>query len=315
MIISASRRTDIPAFYSEWFYNRFKEGFLYVKNPMNRKQISKILLNQNVIDCIVFWTKNPEPMLEKLNLMSPYVYYFQYTLNPYGNMIEKNVPAIDKSIHTFKRLSDQIGPDRVIWRYDPIFFTDEYNYSDHLRSYEAIAKQLSNFTNKCVISFLDVYKKCKKNMESISYKTLTDNEMLKLSFEFIQISKEFKIEIETCAEKIDLTSIGIHQGKCIDDKLISKISKKKLKIGKDKTQRDVCGCITSIDIGAYNSCEHNCMYCYANYDTSAVLKNISEYDPQSVLLCCKLRGDEKITERKMISNFEIRRKEYQLQMF
>ena len=315
MIISASRRTDIPAFYSEWIYNRFKEGFLYVRNPMNRKQISKILLNQIAIDCIVFWTKNPKPMLDKLSLLNPYVYYFQYTLNPYGNMIEKNVPTIDKSMHTFKLLSDRIGPDRVIWRYDPIFFTDEYNYSNHLRSFESIAKQLSNFTSKCVISFLDVYRKSEKNMKSINYRILTNNEMLEISSEFIQIAKKYEIEIETCAEEIDLTSIGIHRGKCIDDKLISKISKKKLNIGKDKNQRDSCGCVDSIDIGAYNTCKHNCMYCYANYDISAVLKNVSEYDPQSTLLCWKLRGDEKITERKMISNFEIPGKGHQLKMF
>lgn len=315
MIISASRRTDIPAFYSNWFFNRIKEGFLYVRNPMNRKQISKILLNKEVVDCIVFWTKNPAPMMDKLKQLSEYVYYFQYTLNPYGNKIEKNVPKIEKSLFNFKTLSDQIGSDRIIWRYDPIFYTDGFNYSDHLQFFEKIAKSLSKYIKKCVISFLDVYKKCEKNMRPILFQTLEDAEMLNIAREFSLICQEYGIEIETCAEEIDLSKIGIMRGKCIDDKLISKISHKNIKVKKDKTQRDVCGCVASIDIGSYNSCKHNCIYCYANYDLNTVLKNIQQHDPQSELLYGRLFGDEKITERKMISLFDLNSIGYQMKMF
>lgn len=315
MILSASRRTDIPAFYSEWFFNRVKEGFLYVKNPMNRKQISKILINQSVVDCIVFWTKNPKPMFDKLDLINQFAYYFQYTLNPYGNSIEQKVPSIETSINNFKFLSDKIGPEKVIWRYDPIFITNEFNSENHLLSFEKIAGSLSNYTSKCVISFLDVYKKCERNMKTLKYRTLTDNEKFIISSKISKIALEFGIKVETCAEEIDLTSIGIHKGKCIDDELISKISKKNLNIKKDKTQRDVCGCVSSIDIGTYNTCRHNCIYCYANYDMKTVLKNSKEHDKQSALLSGKLIGDEKITERKMFSHFETKSKEYQLKLF
>jgi DNA repair photolyase len=315
MILSVSRRTDIPAFYSEWFFNRIKEGFLYVKNPINRKQISKIMIKQNVIDCIVFWTKNPKPMLDNLDLLSEYAYYFQYTLNPYGKTIEQNVPFLDESINIFKRLSDKIGPEKVIWRYDPIFITKEFNSIKHIYTFEKIAKSLSKYTDKCVISFLDVYKKCERNMKILMYRTLTDEEILILSSEISKIAMEHGIILETCAEEIDLTSIGIIKGKCIDDELISKISNKNLIIGKDKNQREICGCVASIDIGSYNTCKHNCIYCYANYDLNTVLKNSNEHDNHSALLCGSLLGDEKITERKMVSNFASKGKGCQLELF
>ncbi|MBW2011811.1 MAG: DUF1848 domain-containing protein [Deltaproteobacteria bacterium] len=315
MIISASRRTDIPAFYSSWFFNRIKEGFLYVRNPMNRKQISKIMLNKEVVDCIVFWTKNPKPMMDKLRKLSEYVYYFQYTLNPYGNQIEKNVPKLEKSIINFKTLSDQIGPDRIIWRYDPIFYTNGFNYFDHIHFFKKIAKNLSKYTSKCVISFLDVYKKCEKNMKSIQFQSLDETEMFNIARELSLICQENDIKIETCAEEIDLSRIGVMRGKCIDDELISNISHKNIKVKKDKTQRDVCGCVDSIDIGAYNSCKHNCIYCYANYDIDTVFKNIQQHDPQSALLYGHLLGDEKITERKMISLFDLKPSAYQMKLF
>jgi hypothetical protein len=254
-------------------------------------------------------------MFDNLDLLTEYAYYFQYTLNPYGKAIEKNVPFLDESINIFKTLSDKIGPEKVIWRYDPIFITKEFNYSKHISSFEKIAKSLSKYTNKCVISFLDVYKKCERNMKTLMYRTLTDEETLILASEISKIATEHGIILETCAEEIDLTSIGINKGKCIDDELISKISNKNLIIGKDKNQREICGCVASIDIGAYNTCKHNCIYCYANYDLNTVLKNSNEHDNHSALLCGSLLGDEKINERKMVSNFASKGKGFQLELF
>lgn len=169
MILSVSRRTDIPNYYSEWFYNRIKEEFLYVRNPMNPHQISKIDLSPDVVDCIVFWTKNPEPMINRLDELAAYHYYFQFTLTGYGKEIECNVPhKRERMIPVFQELSKRIGKQKVIWRYDPIIFTKTYTPEYHLKAFEQIAMALRGYTEKCVISFVDVYAKNKKNMKSIN---------------------------------------------------------------------------------------------------------------------------------------------------
>ena len=158
MILSVSRRTDIPAFYSEWFFNRIKEGYVCVRNPMNIHQISKIALTPNLIDCIVFWSKNPYPMLSRLDELKDYMYYFQFTINPYDTVLEQQVPGKKHVIETFKRLSDLISPDRVIWRYDPIILTDTISVDYHIKYFEELAKRLHTYTKTCIISFLDLYK-------------------------------------------------------------------------------------------------------------------------------------------------------------
>ena len=164
MIISVSRRTDIPAFYSEWFFNRLKAGEVLVRNPMNARQISKIKLTPDAVDGIVFWTKNPAPMLDRLYLLKDYIYYFQFTLNAYGKEIESGVPSKNRFvIPTFQRLSDLIGPDRIVWRYDPIFLNETYTIDYHIYYFEKLARRLSPFTRKCTISFLDSY----RNIESL----------------------------------------------------------------------------------------------------------------------------------------------------
>ena len=154
MILSVSRRTDIPNYFSEWFFNRIKEGFVYVRNPLNPHQVSKIDITQNVVDCIVFWTKNPEPMLNRLDELTSYNYYFQFTLTGYGKDVERNVPhKKEKMIPIFQELSKKIGMKKVIWRYDPIIFTKKYTPEYHLKAFEQIATALQGHTEKCVIRF------------------------------------------------------------------------------------------------------------------------------------------------------------------
>ncbi len=305
MIISASRRTDIPAFYSEWFFNRLEESYLYSQNPMNRKQISKISLSKELVDCFVFWTKNPEPMMDKLHLLDGYNYYFQFTLNSYNHKVEVDVPNKNQLVETFKKLSNNIGYDRVIWRYDPLFCTHDFDYEYHRKYFEKLAEKLSGYTKRCVISFYDDYRKCGKNMRNIGYYEFKPDEMKHIANEFALIGKKYGISIETCAEDIDLGSIGIKHGKCIDDELIARIGGRKIDVQKDSNQRLLCGCVTSIDIGAYDTCPHNCLYCYANVNKEQVAKNYKLHNPQSPLLKGNLQGDEKITERKMKSLFEI----------
>ena len=164
MILSVSRRTDIPNYYSQWFYNRIKEGFVYVRNPMNTHQVSRIEITPDVVDCIVFWTKNPEPMMERLEELSAYHYYFQFTLTGYGRDMEPGIPhKREKMIPVFQALSDRIGKEKVIWRYDPIIFSQRYTPEYHLKAFEQIAMALKGFTEKCVISFVDEYAKNRKN--------------------------------------------------------------------------------------------------------------------------------------------------------
>lgn len=304
MIISASRRTDIPAFYSKWFFNRIKEGFVLVRNPLNFNQVSKITLNPKVVDCIVLWSKNPRPMLKRLEELKDYRYYFQFTINSYDKSIEPNVPGKRYIIKTFIDLSKLIGRERVIWRYDPIMLTDIFNKEYHYKWFEYLAERLHDYTNKCVISFLDVYKKTERNLKNIKITPLSKSDMEEIAYKLSSIASKYNLILESCSEEIDLSKDGIEHGKCIDDRLISRISGCNLKIDKDPNQREICGCVKSIDIGTYNTCGHGCLYCYANFSKERVRKQLLEYDSKSPLLIGRLNGNEKITNRKVKSYFE-----------
>ncbi len=302
MIISASRRTDIPTYYSDWFFNRIKEGYVLVRNPMNAHQISKISLSPDVVDGIVFWTKNPTPMLDKLDLLKDYMYYFQFTLNAYGQDVEAGVPSKNNIIvPSFQKLSDLIGPDRVIWRYDPIFLNETYTAEYHVRYFEELAKRLSPYTKKCTISFLDFYRNTEKNIAGLSIQKFTPEVQELLAKNLSEIAHSYGLKMDTCAEGIDLQKYGIEHARCIDDHLFGKLLNCPLKVGKDKNQRLECGCIESLDIGAYNTCKNGCRYCYANYSTKTVHTNAGKHNPQSPLLIGEVGPEDKITERKMHS--------------
>lgn len=302
MIISASRRTDIPTYYSNWFFNRIMDGYVLVRNPMNTHQISKIPLTPDVVDGIVFWTKNPIPMLDQLDFLRDYMYYFQFTLNSYAQDVETHVPNKQKHIiPAFKKLSDMIGPDRVIWRYDPIFLSDTYTPEYHIRYFERIAKELSPYTRKCTISFIDFYRNTSKNVLGLSLRDFPEETQKNLAKELAAIAHSYGLRIDTCAEGIELREYGIEHARCIDDRLLSKLLDCPLDIGKDKSQRLECGCIESIDIGAYNTCRNGCKYCYANYSEKTVCSNFAKHIPDSPLLFGEVGPDDKITERKVIS--------------
>lgn len=302
MIISASRRTDIPTYYSEWFFNRIKEGYLLVRNPMNAHQISKISLSPDVVDGIVFWTKNPTPMLDNLDLLKDYTYYFQFTLNAYGQDVESGVPSKNnKIIPAFQQLSDKIGPDRVIWRYDPIFLSKTYTIDYHLRYFEELAKRLAPYTRKCTISFLDFYRNTERNISNLEIDKFTLDIQETLAQQLVEIAHSYGLQMDTCAEGIDLQKYGITHARCIDDRLFEKLLGCPLKVGKDKNQRLECGCVESIDIGTYNTCRNGCKYCYANYSAKAVNTNSCKHNPTSPLLIGEVDPDDKITERAMHS--------------
>lgn len=311
MILSVSRRTDIPAFYSEWFFDRIKNGFVYVRNPMNIHQISKIDISPDVTDCIVFWTKNPEPMLNRLEELSSYNYYFQFSLTGYGKDIESNVPhKKEKMIPIFQELSKKIGMKKVIWRYDPIIFTKKYSPEYHIKAFEQIAIALKSYTEKCVISFVDTYAKNAKEMDALGYYEADRNTLSDFAKTIAKIARDNGMSLGSCAESIDLEDVGIEHNCCIDKGLIEEIIGCRLKVEKDKNQRSECGCVESIDIGTYNTCKNGCKYCYANYSDESVIKNCRLYDPKSPLLCSIMDENDRITER-MVKSL----KEQQLSIF
>lgn len=302
MILSVSRRTDIPNYYSDWFIARIKEGFLYVRNPMNAHQISKIDLSPEVVDCIVFWTKNPANMIEKLEDLQKYMYYFQFTMTGYGKDVEPNLPnKREELIPTFKRLSEKIGKERVIWRYDPILIGKRYTIDYHLKAFEEIASNLADYTEKVVISFVDLYSKTQRNTKELDIKQITNEEMIELAREMAQIASKYNLIIETCAEQINLHEVGIQHGSCIDKKLIERLLGCKLIAEKDKNQREECGCFESVEVGAYNTCLNGCKYCYANFNNSKVEEYVKLYNQDSTLLCGNISSDDRITERKVKS--------------
>ena len=298
MIISVSRRTDIPACYAQWFFNRIKEGFALVRNPINPHLISRIKLTPEIVDGIVFWTKNPLPMIDKLDLLKAYDYYFQFTLTPYGPEIEPGLPSNkDELVHTFCQLSDRIGPERVIWRYDPIMLAAKYTADFHIQAFEKLTRQLHSYTNKCTISFIDVYRKISKRLQEFKLLDADEDKLLEVGKAFAEIANSYGMVIDACAEKIDLSPLGIKPARCIDVRLFEKMCGCILKIGKDKNQRPECGCAESVDIGMYNTCLNGCRYCYANYSDATVTANFRKHDPISPLLFGEIGKDDVIRDR------------------
>jgi len=299
MILSASRRTDIPAFFHEWFLNRLKEGFALVRNPMNASQISKVTLAPDIVDCIVFWTKNPEAMIPWLDRLDGYHYYFQFTLTPYGKETETHLPDKAKIIDTFRRLSDRLGAHRVVWRYDPIFINAKYSISYHAEHFGIIANALRGYTEKATISFIDMYSKTERNMSGQKPEIIGQETKREIARQLANAARENSLAIETCAEDIELCQYGITRARCIDGDLASRIIGCPIDIRKDKSQRPECGCVASVDIGAYNTCLHGCLYCYANHGHSAALENTQAHDKSSPLLIGRA---DCYTEREAKSN-------------
>ena len=301
MIISASRRTDIPAFYSEWFMNRIRSGYLITRNPMNAKQLLRIVLTPDIVDCIVFWTKNPIPMIPKLDELKDYCFYFQFTLTGYGRDVEMHLPDKKKDlIPAFQQLSEKIGSERVIWRYDPILLNDRYTMEYHKKAFAQIAEALKGYTEKCVFSYVDSYTRNMKAMKSLGVKDITAEEMEELAIYIRDTAAENNMTVATCAEKIDLGALGIEHNACVDKALIERLTGGKIKDTKknikDSGQRIECKCMLSKEVGTANTCGNGCIYCYANYSQASVKESMAKYDPKSPILCDRIAPDEVIKD-------------------
>lgn len=302
MIISASRRTDIPTYYSEWLFNRLREEYVLVRNPMNTHQIGRISLSPDVVDGLVLWTKNPIPMLGRLHELEKYNFYFQFTLNAYGKDVEPNIPSKnDTIIPAFIQLSKEVGRDRVIWRYDPILLNADYTMEYHSKYFKRLAAKLSEYTEKCTVSFLDLYKNTARNVQPLQIQIETHDQQLELLSTFSEIAHHYGIYIDTCAEAIELNGLQIPHACCIDTERLERLGHCQLKAEKDKNQRPECGCVASIDIGAYNTCKNGCLYCYANYSSKTVQTNSEKHNPNSPLLFGEVGEDDTVNERKVKS--------------
>lgn len=284
-IISASRRTDIPAFYARWFMHRVRAGYVEVPNPFNARQIRTVSLLPDAVDAIVFWTRHASPLLpflpelEQRGLSS----VFQYTITGYPSLLEPHVPSLSQALDTFIQLSEQIGPERLIWRFDPVIISAHTPPEWILEQFQNIACTLEGHTRQVVISFLDDYAKTRRNLRVLGElqlkEPLAEPALLDMLCTHLgQIAAQHHLQISACAEPVDLRPWGIAPGHCISAAWLNSVFNLDLPGKKDPGQRKECGCIRSVDIGAYNTCAHGCTYCYATYNAARVTLNRQQHD-------------------------------------
>jgi DNA repair photolyase len=272
-----------------------------VRNPMNRNQVRRVSLRPKDVDGVVFWTKNPEPLLGKLDAFRDYAYYFQFTLTGYDREVEMNLPSHERRLETFLRLSEMIGPERVLWRYDPILLSRKYTVDWHLETFHRYAERLKGATRRATISFVDTYSRNKKRLEALQSLEIDEETMRTMAWEISAIARLNGMQAVACAEETELIDCGVGPASCVDAELLSRISGKALNAGKDSNQREACGCAASVDIGAYNTCPNGCLYCYANYSPALLNTNLAKRDDHSPILCDHPTGADQITERKLPS--------------
>ncbi len=300
MIINTGSRTDIPAYYSDWFYNRIRDSYVLARNPYYPQQVTRLSLSPEVVDCLCFCTKNPEPMLERLDELVAYGQFWFVTITPYGKDIEPGVPDKDRVMASFQRLSKKVGKHAVGWRYDPIFLTEKYSLEFHVQAFEKMAKTLCGYTEQCVISFIDLYEKTKKNFPEARVVSRQEQEWI--AEKFVEIGRRYDMQIYTCLENESLAQFGVDTSGCMTQKVIERAIGQNLEIPKSlQAAREGCHCLLGNDIGMYNTCGHGCLYCYANYDMETVRKNRRLHDPASPLLIGRLREVDVVKDAKQKS--------------
>ena len=293
MILMVSGRTDIVAFYSKWFMNRYHEEFVDVRNPFNPKLVSRI--NFNNVNLIMFCTKNPIPIVNHLKEINKPI-LFHVTLTPYNKDIEPNVPDKKKIIEAIKQISQIIGPDNIYIRYDPIFLNDKYNLDYHKRTFNKMCQLLNGYVKHIIISFIDDYKNVRKNYKYLNYKELTEEDYKTIGLSFSKSAKENNMTIQTCFEEKNLIEYGFIKEDCLSHTLAYKLTGKTFNTWKAR-KGNKCNCVEMVDIGAYNTCKHLCKYCYANFDEQAISNNVIKHNPNSSLLIGELNKDDIIKER------------------
>lgn len=294
MILFVSGRTDIPAFYSNWFINRVEAGFVDVRNPFNQKLVSRIYFSD--VDLIMFCSKNPLPMINKLDTLNVPV-LFHVTITPYSKDVEPNISDKRLIIEGVKKLSLVLGIDNVVVRYDPIFLSDKYNVDYHIKAFDKLCKNLNGYVNKIIVSFMDEYKNVRSNKNILKYRAFTREDYKKIGEAFSKSAHDNGMSVQTCFEDEDLTQYGFVKGECLSHELAYILTGKKFKSSNVRKEKK-CECVQMVDIGDYNSCMHMCKYCYANYDEKAVSNNFERHDDNSSLLIGSIQRDDVIKVRK-----------------
>ncbi|WP_124100591.1 DUF1848 domain-containing protein [Ruminococcus sp. Marseille-P6503] len=283
MIINTGGRTDTVQYYTEWLLNRFKEGYVLTRNPLFPNKVNRYELDPGKVDCVVFCSKNYKPILSGLHeITDRFNTYFHYTITAYGKDIEPGVPPIEESMHTLVSLSEQVGRKRVAWRYDPVLLTEKYTVETHLQTFEHMAGVLAPYIDRCIFSFVEMYKKLKTNMPELI--PLTERDKEKLAEGLGGIAEKYGIAIQTCGTNGDYTRYGINKSGCMTLDILGKANGIEFKNLKHKGTRQGCHCIESRDIGAYDTCMNGCKYCYANKSSRRAFENYKYHDPASPLL-------------------------------
>lgn len=293
MILNVSGRTDIVAFYSKWLMNRYKEGFVDVRNPFYPSQISRIYFED--VDAIMFCTKNPIPILKNIEKIDKPI-IFHVTLTPYKKDIEPNVPPKGNIIEAIKKLSKIVGIDNLYVRYDPVFISDEYNLDYHISAFNNMCTLLNGYVKHIIISFIDDYKNVRNNINSLKIKELTELDYKTIGLNFSKSAKENNMTVQTCFEDKNLIEYGFIQGECLSKEMAFNLTGKKFKKWSAR-KGNKCNCVEMVDIGVYNSCKHFCKYCYANYDEAIVQDNYQNHNPNSSLLIGELSDNDIIKVR------------------
>jgi len=307
MILNVSSRTDIPSFYSKWLLKRFEEGYVYVKHPMYPNKISRLELNNKLVDCIAFCSKNYKPLLKDIDKFTDkFNTYFYYTITAYDNEIEPKVPEIDESIDTLIKLSKKVGKERVSWRYDPILITEKYTIKKHEKCFDYIGSKIAPYIDRCVFSFVDMYKKLERNMPEII--PLNQEDKNKIAENLGDTARKYNFIIQTCATDYDYKKYGIKPASCMNLDIFGKANNIKFKNLKHKGLRPGCHCIETRDIGEYDSCLNGCKYCYANKTPEKAISNYKFHDDNSPLLLGHIKKSDKITKANQKSFLK---KEYQ----
>lgn len=300
MILNTGNRTDIPAFYSEWFMNRIREGYALSRSPYAPQILYRYRLDPDLVDVLVFCTKNPGPMLKHLQELSSYRQFWAVTITPYGKDIEPHVPDKTEVMRSFRALSEAVGPERVCWRYDPILISGQYPLEKHLDSFAEMASFLSGYTARAVISFIDLYEKTRRNFPEV--KEVLPEDRLRIGKSFSEIAASHGMKLHTCLEGEDLACFGIDTSGCMTRRVLEEAIGEELTVpASAENSRDGCRCLLGGDIGAYNTCRHFCRYCYANYDRETVMRNSRMHDPYSPLLVGHVLASDEIRDVKQES--------------
>jgi len=293
MILNVSGRTDIVAFYTDWFMKRYHEGFVDVRNPFNLKLVSRIYFDD--VDAILFCTKNPIPILDKLKeIEKPII--FQVTLTPYKKDIEPLVPDKSLIVEAIKKLSSIVGIDNLYIRYDPIFINEKYTLEYHKKAFLKMVSLLDGYVKKIIVSFIDDYKNVRNNMNVLRVKKFSNRDLASIGKSFSQSASLHGMTVQTCFEDVDLVEYGFIKGECISHEMAYKLTGKTYKNLTARKERK-CNCVQMVDIGMYNSCRHLCKYCYANYDEKNVWQNYKLHDVNSSLLVGQIEKDDIVKRR------------------